>query len=61
MLAAIPGPPFNDLQIGRLALTIDGPIIVLGAIAAVRIAERRCREDGSTSAASLTGGCHPRR
>ncbi len=46
MLAAIPSPPFNDLQIGPLTLTLYGLMIALGVIAAVWIAERRWQSRG---------------
>lgn len=46
MFASIPSPPFNDLQIGPLTLTLYGLMIGIGAIAAVRIAERRWQSRG---------------
>lgn len=46
MLASIPSPPFNQLELGPLALNAYGLMIALGAVAGVGIAQRRWEARG---------------
>lgn len=41
VLASIPSPSFNQLDLGPLSLSLYGLMIALGALAAIGIAERR--------------------
>lgn len=41
MLASIPSPSFNQLDLGPLAVNLYGLMIALGAIAGISIAQRR--------------------
>jgi prolipoprotein diacylglyceryl transferase len=46
MLASIPSPPFNDLEIGPFSLHLYGLMLALGVLAAYKIAERRYAQSG---------------
>jgi prolipoprotein diacylglyceryl transferase len=46
MLASIPSPPWNDLEIGPLSLHLYGLMLALGVLAAYKIAEYRYAKQG---------------